>query len=228
MSSETTNLSIDDETPTCARCSPINFRNLRKTKQSRSKTLFTIHDLSQPLKDRHCRICQILETATDMHRSNYASAQVGWKRGLRNDTHLGTLEFTYSNGDTYKSLKPSLRIHHGEGMPRNPIIHPPKRVDFERAKTWINACKESHSGCIARSSKVSKSLRVIDCVTRSVISAPENCVYVALSYVWGMSETCDAPSSSALLDQLPLTVDNSIDATLMLRYRYLWVDRYVS
>jgi len=227
MSTKTGNVSIEDETRTCARCSPIKLGVLKKTRHGRWRILFTIQDLSQPLTDLHCPTCQILQTAIDVHRSKYASAQVCWSSGRDHDTHIGTLEFRYSNGNTCKISKPGLRTYHVDSMPRISINLPPKRVDFEQAKTWINACKESHPGCTARSPKVLKSLRMIDCVTKSVISAPEDCVYVALSYVWGVSVACDAPSSSARLDQLPLTVDNSIDATLMLGYRYLWVDKYV-
>ena len=228
MGSEIKYLSIENDTHTCERCSSINFADLERTAPGCLEKLITIDDLSQPLTDRHCPTCQILQTTIDVHRLRYTSADVVWKRALPSEDSMGRLGFWYSTGDTRRFVMPELNVYDDMAIPRTPKRqHPSKRVDFEQAKTWIDACKESHPGCTARSPKVLKSLRVIDCVTRSVIPAPKDCVYVALSYVWGTSETCDAPSSSTLLNQVPLTVDNSIDATLMLRYRYLWVDKYV-
>ena len=229
IGNETERLSIDDEAHTCERCSLINFESLEKTEPDVGAYLpVEVQDLSQPLTDRHCATCQILQTAIDVHRSRYASARVWWHRVSSGLGYLGMIKFEYSMGDAFIRLKPDLLVSDVMARRRHPRIqHAPRRVDFKRAKTWIDACKVSHPGCTARSPKVLKSLRVIDCVIRSVVPAPQDCVYVALSYVWGMPTTCDAPRSSALLDQLPLTVDNSIDATLMLGYRYLWVDKYV-
>ena len=234
MGSEIKYLSIENDTHTCECCSPINFANLERTAPGCSEKLITINDLSKPLTDRNCPTCQILQTTIDVHRLRYASARVYWKRALPSQDFMGRLSFWYCTGNASSSLSslspesPHLDVHDDMAIPRSPkTSQPSKRVDFERAKTWIDACKESHSGCTARSPEVLKSLRLIDCILRSVISAPEDCVYVALSYVWGTSQVCEAPSSSPLLDQLPLTVDNSVDVTLRLGYRYLWVDKYV-
>jgi len=234
MQDETKRLSVDNGSVTCDRCAPVNFENLKNIPSTdwSEDLLFTIHDLSQPLTEPHCPTCRILQTAIDVHRlrTEAASVDVFWRSpNIDEVDYIGAFTFKYptENDYVYKVLEPELKIY-DTSLSRSPKIQPsPRRVDFERAKTWIDACKRSHRGCSARSSKLLKNLRVIDCVTRSVISAPEDCVYVALSYVWGMSKACDAPSSSALPDELPLTVDNSIHATLMLGYRYLWVDKHV-
>ncbi|KAI8949406.1 heterokaryon incompatibility protein-domain-containing protein [Xylaria longipes] len=52
--------------------------------------------------------------------------------------------------------------------------------------------------------------------------------YVALSYTWG---TCRLPGDEALPNEdmpprLPLTIEDAIEVTLRLNYRYLWIDRY--
>jgi len=228
MQDETQRLLVDNETLTCKSCATINFANLG----SDSETLIVCHDLSQPLTDRNCPTCQVLQTAIDLHRSQHAFVNVSWYPVIPRSGFLGRITFQYSaghaDGYAFRTLKPDLMVFDDTAGPRRlKTQHAPRRVDFERAKTWIDACKKSHPDCSAHFPKVLKSLRVIDCVTRHVIPAPQDCVYVALSYVWGTSGTRDAPSSSALLDQLPLTVDNSIDAALMLGYRYLWVDKYV-
>ncbi|KAH6870171.1 heterokaryon incompatibility protein-domain-containing protein [Alternaria rosae] len=140
---------------------------------------------------------------------------------------MGTVEFQYTTGDNYKTLKPDLTIYDEMATPRRlKTQYAPRRIYFKLAKTWVAACKESHPACTTHFSRELKGLRVIDCVTRNVAAAPKDCIYVALSYVWGMSGICDDPSSYTLPERLPLSVENSIDATLMLGYRYLWVDRY--
>lgn len=57
--------------------------------------------------------------------------------------------------------------------------------------------------------------------------------YVALSYVWGPSldppeyfAKLEGKSSESVLWKLPNTIEDAIEATLRLDYRYLWVDRY--
>ena len=228
MGSEIKYLSIENDTHTCERCSPINFANLERTAPGGLEKLITIDDLSQPLTDRHCPTCQILQATIDVHRLRYASAVVYWKRASPFEDCMGRLAFSYFTRGTGRRLKPELTVYDRIAIQRPPKRQlSPKRVDFEQIKTWIDACKESHPDCTARFTKGLKNLRVIDCITRSVISAPEDCVFVALSYVWGTPKNSHSPSSSTLLDQLPLTVDNSIDATLMLGYQYLWVDKYV-
>jgi len=104
----------------------------------------------------------------------------------------------------------------------------PKRVDFARAKRWIRDCITMHEDtCKPPLDAALEDLKVLDCHERTVVSAPEHCAYVALSYVWGKSGMEDAPHFPRLPDILPRTVEDSIRATLLLGYRYLWIDRYV-
>jgi hypothetical protein len=69
---------------------------------------------------------------------------------------------------------------------------------------------------------IPEKMKVIDCVKRRVVPSPLDCVYIALSYVWGTNQAC--PS---LEERLPQTREDSITTVLHLGYRYLWVDRYV-
>lgn len=58
-----------------------------------------------------------------------------------------------------------------------------------------------------------------------MIEAPEQCAYVALSYVWG---TAQFPGPEKQDGQFPATIEDSIVVSLALGFEYLWVDRYVS
>jgi hypothetical protein len=73
-------------------------------------------------------------------------------------------------------------------------------------------------------------LRVIDCHTHTIIHAPAECQYVALSYVWGCSTSTSTDARpqdiQPTLENAPKVINDAIDVTLKLRLRYLWVDRY--
>jgi hypothetical protein len=75
-----------------------------------------------------------------------------------------------------------------------------------------------------------RSLRVIDCQTRTIIRAPAMCQYVALSYVWGASTTSTAnfenPNNPPTIQNAPKVINDAIDVTLNLGFRYLWIDRH--
>jgi hypothetical protein len=101
-------------------------------------------------------------------------------------------------------------------------------LDWIKIKSWIASCITGHSPfpCMPRNPGLQR-LRVIDCNSRTVVSAPESCQFVALSYVWGDGYASAVGSTSELFD-FPLTVKDSLLVTLALGYQYLWVDRYVS
>ncbi|TEY84258.1 hypothetical protein BOTCAL_0018g00350 [Botryotinia calthae] len=63
---------------------------------------------------------------------------------------------------------------------------------------------------------------VIDCLasssTLSIVTAPELCKYVALSYVWGGAHSTSTEVAAVVKDAIKVTVKLSI--------RFLWVDKY--
>ncbi|PQE26609.1 hypothetical protein CJF31_00010577 [Rutstroemia sp. NJR-2017a BVV2] len=100
----------------------------------------------------------------------------------------------------------------------------PGCFDIEATNHWISYCQSNHRAtCRLASLPRMQSFQVIDCKTETVIKAPPNCAYVALSYVWGGFSTTDFSSS---LSCAPKLILDSIEVTKMLKFRYLWVDRY--
>lgn len=60
----------------------------------------------------------------------------------------------------------------------------PLRVNFEAVCDWLSFCKENHlEHCGHSQGRILPGFRVIDCVARKVVPAPEDASYVALSYV---------------------------------------------
>ena len=99
-------------------------------------------------------------------------------------------------------------------------------VDYAVIVNWIDFCNEHHKRICGRMSSLTfPGLKVIDCIQRQVVSAPDHCKYLALSYVWG-----DRPLSSSSIGlepgSPPLLIEDAISVTLRLKYRYLWVDRF--
>ncbi|PFH58076.1 hypothetical protein XA68_14195 [Ophiocordyceps unilateralis] len=64
-------------------------------------------------------------------------------------------------------------------------------------------------------------IRVIDVIDRRVVPCPEDCDYLALSYVWGGV----VPEAGALESgSLPRTIEDAMTLTKALGRRFLWVD----
>ncbi|KAH6858826.1 heterokaryon incompatibility protein-domain-containing protein [Alternaria rosae] len=101
-----------------------------------------------------------------------------------------------------------------------------KRVNFEDAKRYVHNCVSTHAGCKASTRITLVDLWVLDCHHRVVVPAPSDCKYVALSYVWGPQASGGGTQFPRLPDNLPRTIEDSIEATNKLGCRYLWVDRY--
>lgn len=100
----------------------------------------------------------------------------------------------------------------------------PASVSMDFIRNCLSYCSQNHhEACRATASEPVRSLRVIDCQTRSIVNAPPKCRYVALSYVWGESS---AALPSTKLQDAPKLIDDSIELTMNLGLRYLWIDRY--
>ncbi|KAF8861809.1 HET-domain-containing protein [Acephala macrosclerotiorum] len=106
----------------------------------------------------------------------------------------------------------------------------PEYVNFEQLKSWISKASlpwefGEAKGLPSLDTETKGFLRLTDCSTRRVVEAPENCEYVALSYVWGVGEN-QTEWSAKLPDELPLVIQDALKATLEVALKYLWVDRY--
>jgi len=198
------------EGETCERCSAIPW--VRWYVSNYEKLYFT--ETPDELQSAACPICRVIGRGIAGHNEPIRCLE-------QSGTHMmvgsGTF-FWRSNLMLYDkdddAFVQACRVH-------------PKRVDFAHAKRWIRACVSSHEECKPPLGSALHDLKVLDCHNRIVVSAPEHCEYVALSYVWGKAGLEDAPDIPRIPDILPRTVEDSIKATIMLGYRYLWIDRYV-
>ncbi|OTA99633.1 hypothetical protein M426DRAFT_67365, partial [Hypoxylon sp. CI-4A] len=101
-------------------------------------------------------------------------------------------------------------------------------ADLELVKAWIGFCNEHHDLCRVRKgagtgkkeTKEVPGFRLIDCETKKIEPSSLSRQFVALSYVWG------SPANIQKQRNWPQVVEDAINVTKNLGYRYLWVDRY--
>jgi hypothetical protein len=68
--------------------------------------------------------------------------------------------------------------------------------------------------------------RLIDCATRSIVDAPDQADYAALSYCWGPPSNLGRNDPTGLPSVAPLVIEDALAVTRGLGIPYLWVDRY--
>ncbi|KAL0944726.1 tol protein [Colletotrichum truncatum] len=122
------------------------------------------------------------------------------------------------------------------GSPNTSIMFelPSCRFNPRVAQDWLQFCKLHHGPlCHAKTARAS-GLDLIDCETRLITThrTTDTVHYIALSYVWGSSDSSDQETfrNDAEPRQLPLSlprvISDAIVVTQSLGYRYLWVDKF--
>jgi len=116
-----------------------------------------------------------------------------------------------------------------DGLLFNPRILKPN-ANISKAEDWLNFCFSRHPLRQKRETQVT-GLKLLDCQTYNVISAPANATYVALSYVWGTTTSHrEDPSMEYSRVQnrdtkFTKTIYDATAAARALGYKYLWVDK---
>jgi Heterokaryon incompatibility protein (HET) len=115
---------------------------------------------------------------------------------------------------------------------------PSQSFSYDKVREWHQTCgwcaETPLTGNYHIISAAPLGMRVIDATSMKIISAPQNCVYVALSYVWGqMAHPLRATKANReVLEtenglwklKIPRTIQDAIDTVKILGFRYLWVD----
>ncbi|KAH7135786.1 heterokaryon incompatibility protein-domain-containing protein [Dendryphion nanum] len=155
-------------------------------------------------------------------------------------------------GKSFVTRYPAVDERYGIQLVRSPVPDPrpyswfglgkkmrTTHLDYSLLKAWDKKCFEEHGPACKRHTGTQSGLpfegfRVIDVKERRVITAPEGCSYVALSYVWGKTkqlrntkETRQRLMSPNGLDPAFDDISPGIKDAMMLCAqfsRYLWVD----
>ncbi|ENH63828.1 hypothetical protein FOC1_g10007965 [Fusarium oxysporum f. sp. cubense race 1] len=95
-------------------------------------------------------------------------------------------------------------------------------VNVDYIRKGLEHCREHHSEqCNAKFDKGLLITKMLDVNTRKVVDCPDNCDYLALSYVWGGIHPADGALEAGTL---PQTIEDAITLTKRLGKQYLWVD----
>jgi hypothetical protein len=111
-------------------------------------------------------------------------------------------------------------------------------IDWDRIRGWLSRCIFEHEKCQPlQIGSLPNGFRVIDAIERRVVTPSPDCRFVALSYVWGgnpdptktmatLSTIKDLEQKGGLeASKLPLVIEDAIQVCILLKQRYLWVDR---
>jgi hypothetical protein len=169
------------------------------------------------LQVRDSTLLAVLRTPIK-HAKHWSNCEYLWVRdSLKETGYLGLV----SQGSKVQPAEFGARLLHNSGF------------DIQYAKYCITYCRKYHGpDCSSTNPNSVNFFRVIDCNARTIITAPPNCQYTALSYVWGAAPT-KAPTDhtnnfivSLTRYNIPKVIQDSIDVTVALNLQYLWVDRY--
>lgn len=236
-----------DEDSICYECRQVDWdsltflaRNLEKKNTTRKfRMIRTIKANYEELAVSSCKICRIFSVV--MPRSldqtvwyvgacplwttseYYLPFHLGKKRNITTIHVRPVGENTLEETSVCKYLAV---IKDGEGSSSRTI--PPRSIDYHWLKLLAQLCEKDHKGHCRLGSLYPISvpgLKVIKVSSRTVIEAPAECRYVALSYVWGKQPDV---GPTLHLQRPPPLIEDAISVTIAMGYEYLWIDRYVS
>ncbi|KAH7393813.1 heterokaryon incompatibility protein-domain-containing protein, partial [Phaeosphaeria sp. MPI-PUGE-AT-0046c] len=101
--------------------------------------------------------------------------------------------------------------------------------NYTAARAWLNECQTNHGADCNSLSNPVQGMHLIDVLDSRIVDVKDllSPRWLALSYVWGNATHCppiQISGTDMLPDHLPKTVEDAIEVTKRLDYRYLWVD----
>lgn len=216
----------------CERCSAIPWRAMGRGLRCNK---VVINESIYVLQQSQCRICRLLGYFLLQNTATAPSYQVTLPTSSHDfpGPHLIRRWNIASRPGYlwYRSTKAQILVTEADPYNLSNDIHHfhPRTLNIDRIKAWIGDCQSRHADrCSLHPPNNLKDLKVIDCDREEVVSAPIQCQYIALSYVWGVVDSCPTIITPNTLRYLPRTIIDAIKITRDLGCRYLWVDRYVS
>jgi hypothetical protein len=236
----------------CQRCQAINFEDLFSlTIQSSGINGCWIAPLDIRENYPGCGLCQLLRSisprlgtsiAGSKKRHHLRAFSASSRERLLPPSSIALGIYDGSPKNAYGGVKRSRSMARGvirsvrssNGSPEFQLaeVINEENADFDRMKTWLSVCKSLHSQSCQVDDVIRPSgLKLIDCVTKRIVTAKPEDGYFALSYVWGAakkSSPCWSSHDGGII--LPGTVSRVIEDTIMvvrsLNGRYLWVDQF--
>jgi hypothetical protein len=222
----------------CEWCASIPWEDLANPVKVPPDQLPLIHHTAETLRSSTCRVCCFLGniiTSHDIPMFSFAPPHLLKlnKNMTVDNQHIGVLQFVRATTGSIWPLQNDFHVLVLQDLPSgmdqwfNSLMF--GDMPLEVLKHSIATCQHEHGDeCSPKSTTILQNLKVFDCETCEVVSAPADCRYVALSYVWGPTMTNPSIKAPLTPGDLPRTVADSCIVVQSLGYKYLWVDRYVS
>lgn len=187
--------------------------------------------------DSSCPFCRLMDPYVQAWVEKGASpSQIGWQIGLRTiwttkgQTTALVFDGSGSHGDSSVRLlgvrNEVLLYSVAPGVGKECALKSHRYLNASWLRGELEICQSSHDNGTSRTAI--PGLRLLDCTTMTVVSAPDNAEYLALSYVWSKPRSWFAASSS---EPIPVpaamspTIDDAARLALRLGKDFLWVDR---
>ncbi|KAF1992900.1 HET-domain-containing protein, partial [Amniculicola lignicola CBS 123094] len=116
------------------------------------------------------------------------------------------------------------------------------QINLSQVRQWLNMCEpQPEDRCGPSTNQNIPNFKVVDVQTNRVVSAPEKCTYIALSYIWGSTQpfrikrddfhSLQYSAGSSIVSyaqlarqKLPRTIRDAMFVVEAVGERYLWVD----
>ena len=241
--------SCRDSDPLCERCRSIDFDAILSQRYSHDEIVPIMNLERLPLGG--CALCRLFAQYCDddwgdgllCSVSWVCTKQKGWEGqrchfdvrmlGILPTRDVGNVQaFFRKKGYIAEPNSTPLSWRDGPIAPRS---LDPEAIDYSLLRGWLHFCQFKHgSNSYCPPSEIDSKwpIRLIDCETRLIVNAASlgsPCPpFLALSYVWGqLADLQDRQlDHNQPLEDLPLTIEDSILVTQNLELRYLWVDKY--
>ena len=207
----------------CKRCATLPWTyHATRPAATNSDTIY-LYDHFDP---ERCRLCHFFHGVKLL--SGYTVGGAGLRKLSPTFSRIPSFEFDHQRLQTQIDKSVYLLLAEDSTDTEDFLRSQPGSVDIETIKRWVSQCDTDHGvACKPAPTASIEQLKVMDLVLKKVVTAPPDCRFVALSYVWGQTSAVQN-DEVANLEDLPRTIEDAKTVTTMLGFRYLWIDRYVS
>lgn len=185
---------VRDDDLICAECKVVSWSSVTSLQASGHRIIRSLNATFAELVTSRCRICRMLAHI----KPDSLDGRLCVVKALPSSSVLPGVEPSFvllslqpeNEPDTFYLSHPSIAIlkSNDQQLDFGPRLLQPESIDYDVIKKAIQYCDcNDHKSCpgSASTATVVERFRVIEIRTRTVVEAPRQCRYAALSYVWG-------------------------------------------
>lgn len=171
-----------------------------------------------PMNDSACALCAMFSANWERR----GAIRIEWMESIysgvvRRPSSWSPAAVVFYNSEwTTKAVFEIIPSHDDHPEPMSHLLDP-SPIDFDRIQLWLQSCSNADLEPQPRQrTDYLPGFRLIHCRSREITKRPQECRYVALSYVWGKSSPEESQSQ-----RFPRTIEDAIRVCLKLEFEYL-------